>query len=288
MLAGGTSIRPMQPADAPAVHELAMRAFDDLNLRGGRPPDAHPAPEGAHARILRLIDTDPGGAFVAERDGTLVGAALALLRDGVWGLSLLVVDPEAQSGGVGGRLLAETLAYGAAARGGIILASEDPRALRAYARAGFALHPVVEATGPPRPLTAARYVRPGGPDDLPLSEAVDRAVRGAAHGADLEVMLRHGTAMLVAPGRGYALVGGGSVRLVAAHDEPAAADLLRAAIASTPEGGRADVAWISSAQQAWALPVVLEAGLALRPGGAVFLRGDVGRFRPYLPSGAYL
>ncbi|MDP9385541.1 MAG: GNAT family N-acetyltransferase, partial [Actinomycetota bacterium] len=113
-------------------------------------------------------------------------------------------------------------------------------------------------------------------------------VRGAAHGADLEVMLRHGAAMLVAPGRGYALVSGGAVRLVAAHDEPAAADLLRAAIATTPEGGRADVMWISSAQQRWALPVVLEAGLELRPGGAVFLRGEVGPFRPYLPTGAYL
>ncbi len=101
-------------------------------------------------------------------------------------------------------------------------------------------------------------------------------------------MLRHGSQMLVAPGRGYALVAGGNVRVVAAHDEPAAADLLRAALASTPEGGRADVMWITSAQQRWALPVVLEAGLELRPGGAVFVRGKVGPFRPYLPTGAYL
>jgi len=33
---------------------------------------------------------------------------------------------------------------------------------------------------------------------------------------------------------------------------------------------------------------VLDAGLALRVDGAVFVRGEVGRFRPYLPSGAYL
>jgi hypothetical protein len=33
---------------------------------------------------------------------------------------------------------------------------------------------------------------------------------------------------------------------------------------------------------------VLDAGLALSPGGAVYVRGDVGTFWPYLPSGAYL
>jgi hypothetical protein len=33
---------------------------------------------------------------------------------------------------------------------------------------------------------------------------------------------------------------------------------------------------------------VLDAGLVLKPGGAVFVRGDVGPLTPYLPSGAYL
>ncbi len=101
MRADGTAIRPMQPADAPAVHVLAMRAFDDLNARGGRPPDPRPPLESAYARIHRLIGTDPGGACVAERDGAVTGAALALLREGLWGLSLLVVDPGEQSGGSG-------------------------------------------------------------------------------------------------------------------------------------------------------------------------------------------
>ena len=33
---------------------------------------------------------------------------------------------------------------------------------------------------------------------------------------------------------------------------------------------------------------VLDAGLPLRNDGAVFVRGDVGPLRPYIPSGAYL
>jgi hypothetical protein len=47
------------------------------------------------------------------------------------------------------------------------------------------------------------------------------------------------------------------------------------------------VEWITSAQS-WAVAPVLDAGLSLRPGGVVFLRGDVGPFAPYIPSGSYL
>ena len=43
---------------------------------------------------------------MAERDGAVAGAALALLREGLWGLSLLVVDPDAQCAGAGRELLA--------------------------------------------------------------------------------------------------------------------------------------------------------------------------------------
>ena len=285
---GATRIRPMTPDDTAAVHGVMVRSFADLVERIGLPPDP-PAPEGpSHARIRHLIATDPSGAFVAERGGEVFGAALALVREGVWGLSLLVLEPGTQSGGVGTRLLGEAVAYGADARGGLILASEDSRALRAYARAGFDLHPALEASGVPEPLEAPIHVREGGAAVLPLAAAVDRHVRGAAHGSDLEVLLAAGARMLIVPDRGYAFVSGGSVRAVAAYDEPAAADLLRAAIATTPAGERATVNWITSAQQGWALPVLLEARLELRFGGAVFTRGEVGPFAPYLPTGAYL
>jgi GNAT superfamily N-acetyltransferase len=286
------TLRPMAPEDAAAVDGIARRAFTDLEERLGgpvrpAPPRTPEALAAALGRIRHLASTDPGGAWIAERDGVAIGAALALRREGLWGLSLLVVDPGVQSGRVGGRLLAEALAYGDGARGGVILASEDPRALRLYAKAGFALHPVLEASGIPRRLEPPPGVRPGGPADLALAERVDRAVRGAAHGPDLLAALAHGQAMLVAPERGYALVSGSDLRLLAAEDDEAAQALLRAFLAGVAPGERAMVDWVGSAQQ-WALPVLLEAGLGLRTGGAVFLRGEVGPFTPYLPSGAYL
>ena len=36
------------------------------------------------------------------------------------------------------------------------------------------------------------------------------------------------------------------------------------------------------------METVLDAGLALRPSGAIMARGAIGPLAPYLPSGAYL
>jgi hypothetical protein len=91
----------------------------------------------------------------------------------------------------------------------------------------------------------------------------------------------------VLPDRGYAIVRGGSVRLLGASDPESAAMLLRGCLALAGDEA-CSVRWIGSAQQ-WAIAPCLDAGLDLTgDGSAVFLAGDVGPFAPYLPSGAYL
>jgi GNAT superfamily N-acetyltransferase len=283
----GPSVRPLEVSDIDAVHEVSVDAFQDLNRRFGEPPEPPGPIVSARVRMRHLLATDPGGAWVAESGGEVVGCSLALMREGVWGLSLLVVSPRAQSTGVGRELLARAHEYGAGARGRIVLASRDPRALRSYARLGLQVHPAVAARGRPRRATAPPDVRWGTAADLPLTVEVDRAVRGAAHGDDIVALLEAGGEMLVLPERGYAVVRDGVVRQLAARDDDGAATLLRACLARA--GAReASVEWITSAQN-WALAPCLEAGLELRMDlGAVFLAGDVGPFSPYLPSGAYL
>jgi predicted N-acetyltransferase YhbS len=278
-------VRPMEPRDVDAVFVVSVAAFADLERRMGLPESPPPGVGGARIRISRLLRTDPGGAWVAERDGEVVGAVLAIVREGVWGLSLLIVRPEAQSSGIGRELLARAWEHGRAARGRIILSSADTRALRAYARLGLELHPALAARGRPRAAVAPPDVRAGSAADLPFTEVVDRAVRGAAHGEDILALLAAGGRMLVLPERGYAIVRGSELRLLAAFDVAAAADLLRAHLASAD--GVVTVEFITSGQQ-WAVAPCLEAGLELHPWGAVFLGGDVGPFTPYLPSGAYL
>jgi GNAT superfamily N-acetyltransferase len=280
-------LRPMREEDVPGAHEVTVAAFEDLDRRLHEPPHPPADTDAAYVRLRRILATDPGGCWVAEDGAGLAGVALALLREEVWGLSLLVVRPDLQSAGVGSALLARTLEYGTGARGWIVLASPDSRALRAYARAGFALHPTLSAIGVPRARIGCADVRPFEPGDHALAAAVDRAVRRAPHGADLDALAAGGCELLALPGRGYAVHRGGSVKAIAALDDEAAAALLRSVLARVPEGERAAVEWITATQQ-WAIEVAVAAGLELSPGGAVCLRGAVGPFRPYLPGGAYL
>jgi GNAT superfamily N-acetyltransferase len=280
-------VRPLEPRDVDDVHAVSVAAFTDLSLRLGADPEPPRPVREARIRIGRLLATDPGGAWVAEREGSVVGCAIGIVREGLWGLSLLVVHPGAQSGGLGRALLARAWAHGDGARGRIVLASADARALRSYARLGLELHPAIAARGRPRGVAMPREVRAGTAADLPLAADVDRAVRGAAHGDDLRALLEAGGALLVLPGRGYAVHREGAVRLLAARDERSAALLLRGCLAAAGER-EASVEWIT-ARQGWAVAPCLDAGLDLRfDCGAVFTAGDVGPFRPYLPSGAYL
>ncbi|HEY3020054.1 MAG TPA: GNAT family N-acetyltransferase [Solirubrobacteraceae bacterium] len=242
------------------------------------------------SRIAHLLETDPGGAWVAESGGRVVGVALALLREGLWGLSLFAVEPELQDNGIGRRLLEAALGYADGARGAMVLSSTDPRAMRRYALAGFALRPLVAAAGiVDRAALPARHpdVHAATGDDLEATEAVSRAVRGATHAPDLPNALANGNEVLVLGERGFVVHRDGSPRLLAALDEEAAEALLWSALAASPPGATVQVDFISAGQD-WAIAVLLAARLALSPEGPLFVRGDVGPLRPYLPSGAYL
>ena len=279
----------MREADVAAVAALATLTFEDLDRRRGVPPPPRPRVTGGEVRMRRVLATDPGGCWVADgADGELAGAALALVREGVWGLSSFAVRPGLQSAGLGGALLRRALDHGAGTRGGIILSSPDPRALRLYRRAGFSLHPVVSAAGAPRGMAEAPEVRPFAAADHAMAAAVDRRARGAAHGGDLDALAEAGAELLVLPGRGYVAHLDGKLIQLAAGDEAAAAALLGTVLARMPAGTEAEITWMTGAQ-GWAIDVALEAGLELRIGaGAVALRGATGTFHPYLPSGAYL
>jgi GNAT superfamily N-acetyltransferase len=281
-------IRPMTEDDVAAVHELSVETFEDLARRHNEPPEPRPNPAMAELRHRHLVRTDPGGAWVAEDAQGIGGCALAIRREDVWGLSLLIVRPDLQSAGVGRELLRRANEYADGARGRIILSSPDPRAMRAYSRLGLALHPCLWAHGKPRGVSDPGTTRVGTKADIPFTEAVDRHVRGAAHGADIGVQLDMGQTLLIAPERGYAVVSpAGELRLLAAFEDTGARELLRAVFAGAGDG-ETSAAWLTAKQQ-WAIEECRDAGLELRANwGAVLVDGDVGPFTPYLPSGAFL
>ena len=281
----------MRDADVEAVNDLALAAFEDLTRRRGEVPWPRPSPEQAYVRLRHILATDPGGCWVSGgAGGALAGAALALVRDGIWGLSLLVVRPGVQSRGLGRALLDRALAYGDGARGGIILASPDPRALRAYARAGFALQP--DDVRERHRRAASRPTRRCGGSPPPTTRwprGSTASVRGAPHGSDIDALAAGGSELLAYPGRGYAVRRGGELKLLAAADEEAAAALLRTALSRTPAGVTAGVEWLTP-EQAWAhRRRARRRARAAAAAGAVSVRGDDrARSGRTFPSGAYL
>ena len=242
-------------------------------------------------RYQHFLKSDPEGAWVAVDGDRVAGVALALVREGLWVLSLFAVAREYRDEGLGSTLLERALLYAEGCRGAMIASSTHPAAMRRYALAGFSLQPTLMASGKVsrESLPAGLKARDGRNEDLELAATVDRAVRGAPHGPDLEFMLRTGSRLVVAEGpegSGYAVVREGSPALLAATAAETATDLLWSCLAES-DGHDVEVYWITNAQN-WALPVVLEAGLSLSPAGPICVRGELGPLTPYLPSGPFL
>ncbi len=150
-------------------------------------------------RLAHTLTTDPEGCFVAVRDGRVIGVAQAMVRERLWCLSLITVVPDAQSAGAGHALMQSALNYGTHADSGLIVASDDSRALRLYGLSGFRLLPTFQADGAidrtalPRP---DRRVREAGLIELEELAPISREVRGAAHTTELEFTLARGGVLL--------------------------------------------------------------------------------------------
>ena len=287
-------VRSLVGDDVERAAQLQIDTFDEHDRRHGAsvPEVTSERVELQQKRIRHLITHDPGGAWAAEVDGRLVGLALALKRDTLWGLSLLVVDPSMQSSGIGGRLLDAALTYADADGPAVIMSSSDPRAMHRYAKAGFALHPAVDANGPvsrPRLRRPELPVREGSPADFAFADDVDMVVRGGPRGPDHELLASVGPMFVVDSGssRGYAHLRDERVLTIAATDEATASALLWRSLAHASElDAPAQVRHIDGSQQ-WAVRAAVEAGLSLAPSGPAFWRG-CSPPAAYLPSGAYL
>lgn len=248
--------------------------------------------ESGRRRVAHLLGTDPGGAWVAaDPDGGIIGVSMALIREDIWGYSLLGVHPEHHGKRIGTRLFERSLAYGDGTRAGIILSTGSPAAMRRYFRGGFRILPSICASGA---LNATRIpdgltARPGDPvTDAATIDLASRHVRGASHRRDIPAMQANDGGLLVIEGEGFAVHYDGSPNLIAATNDAAARDLMWSCFAAARPGATVHVDFITAGND-WALDVSLAAGLTADANeGPVFVRGDIGPLAPYLPSGAYL
>ena len=293
------TIRPMGLEDVPYAVPVAMAAFADEVPDPREPAQGMTSGDGAAIRQRHFVTHYPGGAWVAEQDGAIVGVALALRhvgsrRDdrGYWGLSLLVVRPDLQARGVGRQLLDAALSLARPGDAKVIISSTDPRAMRRYAAVGLELHPTVRAIGAVDPARLPPFpdVVLGGAADLGGSR------RDRPHGARL---------VYAAPTTRPRWP-----RAARSRSSPAAATpgscsgvrwrctpvtrmrrsscwprRCRASARPTPRPN-SEVLWLRAGMD-WATRTCLAAGMALQPYGPVFT-SDVTLSRLLIPNGAYL
>ena len=290
------TLRPMTDADVEGAVEAFDSGFLAMRARYGLPITATSIQNERRRqnRTRHFLGTDPGGSWVADDEGTIVGMSQATVREGYWLLSQLGTIPGRQGRGLGRELLRLALSHGDPESPGTIQCSRDPKAMALYSNFGFSLHPVVAAWGHLRPGAVARP-----PDvtrfeadqvtesQLDVVTAIDRRVRGSARTIDIEMMLsEEGNRLLLHGDQAYAVAKDERIVTLGARTEESAALVLRTMLAESPEGETIEVNWLTSAQQ-WAIRVLTQAGIELQPYGPVMVRGMSGPPTPYIPSGGY-
>jgi GNAT superfamily N-acetyltransferase len=290
------TLRPMTDADVEGAVEAFDSGFLAMRARYGLPITATSIQNERRRqnRTRHFLGTDPGGSWVADDEGTIVGMSQATVREGYWLLSQLGTIPGRQGRGLGRELLRLALSHGDPESPGTIQCSRDPKAMALYSNFGFSLHPVVAAWGHLRPGAVTRP-----PDvtrfetdqvtesQLDIVTAIDRRVRGSARTIDVEMMLsEEGNRLLLHGDKAYAVAKDERIVTLGALTEESAALVLRTMLAESPEGETIEVNWLTSAQQ-WAIRVLTQAGIELQPYGPVMVRGMTGPPTPYIPSGGY-
>jgi GNAT superfamily N-acetyltransferase len=285
----------MTDADVREASRVQVAAFSAQDAsRGVAPREITDAVwERIADRHRHFLTHAADGSWVATTDEQIVGCALALKREGLWGLSLLVVDPDVQSSGIGRQLLDASLTYAEGCERAVILSTSDPRAMRAYATSGFELFPQVSGHGAPAPASLPALggrVRDGSDADAELADDIDRAVRRAARGPDHPLMASAMPMFVVddVDGRGYAYFrSDGEIFTLAATDDETAEMLLWTCLAKAVDLDVPVTVEHMNAQQQWAIRTSYRARLKVAPSGPVFWR-NAAPPRSFLPSGAYL
>jgi ribosomal protein S18 acetylase RimI-like enzyme len=275
-------VRPMAQVDL-AVAATISAASLGIGVRD------EPAASRWRERVGHALSTDPGGAFVAERAGRVIGVAQAICRERLWCLSLLSVQPGVQSAGAGRALLERALAYDGGTDCGLIVSSNDPRALRLYALAGFSLLPTFQAEGTidrrslPRPNPRVREADA----DLERLEPISRQIRGAPHTREIEYAVGSGARVMRLDDRGFVVADAArGVWLLAARDAEAATVLLWSGLELCVDADGRCIRWITG-EQDWAIGVAVQARLRITAYGALAVRGRPGSMRPFIPSGPF-
>lgn len=194
-------IRRAREEDAGTCGRICYEAFATINREHHFPPEL-PGVEMAQG-LLAMMFTHPGFyCVVAEHEGRVVGSNCLDERAAIAGLGPITVDPDAQNGSIGRRLMEALLdrsreRHMAGVR--LLQSAFHNRSLALYLKLGFeAREPMSVLHGPAilRPVDGLP-VRPATDADLEACNGVCFAVHGYARSGELAEAIAHGTANVV-------------------------------------------------------------------------------------------
>ncbi|QHB99212.1 GNAT family N-acetyltransferase [Epidermidibacterium keratini] len=288
-------VRAMTYDDLPQVVKIARRAYDEdisvISERPGLEPWADSVKGREDTRITsqdlaeHILRHDAGTCLVAEDDGKVNGAMMAINREGMIIMSMLAVRPKAQGRGYAAAIIDRMRAmlddYRRAMA--VVKASETIRAMFPW---NFDVHPAMRAGGQidRSRLSTTKSVREGTPQDRDFIEGLDRRLRGASRGVDHDLLASRARLFVAEErsARGYAYAhSDGSPLTLAATTTTVARELLTSCLASGSPGD-APVVRNLTGEQRWAFDVVRSLGMDLHLAGPVIVRG-MALPAPYLP-----
>jgi GNAT superfamily N-acetyltransferase len=206
-----TNLRRATANDAATCAAICHSAFKSISERHNFPPD-FPTVEPAEQLMAMLLSRSDIYAVVAEQDGKVIGSNFLWETAPVAGVGPITVDPAAQDGSVGRRLMEEVLRRGRE-RGfsgiRLVQAGYHARSLSLYAKLGFEVREhLVTLQGPTiGQAVPGRIVRPADRDDVEPCTRLHTRLHGFARERDLRDAIEQGTARVVEQGgrlAGYA------------------------------------------------------------------------------------
>ena len=261
--------RPAVPDDSPALFRIFVGAVDDLGRRlgvetfsGGLPP----VPEELWPERRPLFDhlaRTAAYAWVAEEDGSAVGYARSIVRDGTIELTEFFVLPGRQSGGLGRELMARAFPDDGC-RHRSIIATPDLRALARYLRAGLAARfPIYgfsrDARALPLPPGVTAHPMDDSAETLETLASIDQANLGFRRDVDHQwlrtvregYLFREGSRLV-----GYGYVGGtynGPFAVLDERDWPSVLTHAERRVAAQTTIVALDVPLVNQAAAGWLL-----------------------------------
>src|SRR5687768_15202186 len=173
-------IREINIGDAEIAGRIVFEAFNGISRQHGFPPD-FPSVEAGQGFARMWIDHPLVYGVAAEENGQFVGSNFLTENTPIRGVGPITVDANAQSRGIGRKLMEAVIERGKDAAGiRLLQAAFNTRSMSLYASLGFEVkEPIALMIGRPAgKVSDGVEIRQMAGDDLPECEELCKRIHG--------------------------------------------------------------------------------------------------------------